>query len=156
MSIEELSDQIGVRKTMIDVILKERLKMNKVCERWIPQILTEENKKTKISASVEFLHGQCLEGDQFLDKIVKMDEMIINLFDPETKLESSVWKGISSTPPLKAKVSKSVKNVMFIFFMDQRGVLLVHAVPERQTVNESYYSKVRFSFIDLSYILYYS
>ena len=85
-------------------------------------------------------------GEQFLDKTVTTDETMINLFDPETKRESSVWKRTSSTSPLKARVSKSVECVMFIFFMDGRGMLLVHAVPEGQTVNASFYHKVRFRF----------
>ena len=42
VSIRELSDRIGVGKTTIDVILKERLEINKVCARWIPRILIEE------------------------------------------------------------------------------------------------------------------
>ena len=48
--------------------------MNKVCARWIPRILTEENKKTTVSASMEFLRRQRLQGDQFLDKIVTTDK----------------------------------------------------------------------------------
>ena len=70
MSIRELSDRISVGKTTIDAILKERLKMNKVCARKIPRVLTEENKKTRVSPSMEFLRRQGLEWDQFLDKIV--------------------------------------------------------------------------------------
>ena len=71
---------------------------------------------------------------------------MINMLDPETKQKSSVLKQTSSTPPLKARVSKSVKRVMFICFMDRGEMLLVHAVSERETVNASYYSKVRFRF----------
>ena len=41
---------------------------------------------------MESLRRQPLEGKQFLDKIVMMDETMINLFDPETKQESSIWK----------------------------------------------------------------
>lgn len=144
VSIRDLSDQTGVGKTTIDVILKEHLNMNKVCARWIPRILSEENKKARVLASKEFLRRHRVEGDQFLDRIVTTDETLINLFDPETKRESSVWKHPSSPPPLKARVSKSAGRVMFIFFMDRKGMLLVHAVPEGQTVNASYYSKVSF------------
>ena len=141
VSIRELADRFGVGKTTIDVILKERLKMNKVCARWIPRILTEENKTNRVSASWSFLDRYRMEGDGFLDRIITTDETMINLFDPETKCESSVWKRKSSPPPLKARVSKSVKRTMFIFFMDRRGMLLVHAVPEGQSVNASYYSR---------------
>ena len=49
VSIRELADRFGVGKTSIDFILKERLKMNKVCARWIPRILTEENKTNRVS-----------------------------------------------------------------------------------------------------------
>ena len=62
VNIGELSDQTGEGKTTIDVILKERLKKNKVCARSIPWILTEENKKIRVSASMEFLRRQRLEG----------------------------------------------------------------------------------------------
>ena len=55
VSIRKLPDRIGVGKTTIDIILKEKLKMNKVCARWIPRILIEENKKTNVSASMKFL-----------------------------------------------------------------------------------------------------
>ena len=61
---------------------------------------------------MKFLRHQRLDGDQFLDMIVMTDETMINLFDPATKRESSVWKRTFSPPPLKARVSKSVKGVM--------------------------------------------
>jgi len=34
-----------------------------------------------------------------------------------------------------------MKKHMFIFFMDNQGMLLQHAVPDRQTVNKEYYQK---------------
>ena len=85
--------------------------MNKVCTIQISRILTEENIETKVSASMEFLRRQRREGDQFPDKTVTTDETMINLFDPDTKRESSVWKWTSSPTSLIARVSKSVKCV---------------------------------------------
>jgi Transposase (partial DDE domain) len=57
-----------------------------------------------------------------------------------------VWKSPSTPPPKKARVARSMKKHMFIFFMDNQGMLLQHAVPDRQTVNKEYYQKV-FRFI---------
>ena len=110
--------------------------------RWIPRILSDDVKIKRIAASKLFLRWYQRKGEDFLDRIVTTDKMIINLYDPETKRESSVWKRTSSPPPLKARVTKSAQRVMFIFFMDRRGMLLVPAVPEGQTVNAKYYSKV--------------
>ena len=71
---------------------------------------------------------------------------MFNLFEPETKKESSVWKRSGSPPPLKARVIKSAQRVMFIYFMGRKGMLLVHAVPQGQTVNADYYSRVGLNF----------
>ena len=70
--------------------------------------------------------------------MVTTDETIINLYDPETKRESSVCKRTSSPPPLNARMTKSAKIVMFTCFMDRRGMLRVHDVPGGQTVITKY------------------
>ena len=54
--------------------------MNKVCTRWIPRILTEENKRNKFPASSNMLHQYHMEEDQFLDRIVTTYEAMIYLF----------------------------------------------------------------------------
>ncbi len=71
-----------------------------------------------------------------------MDETWIYNYDPESKMESMVWKTPASPPPKNGKVIKSAKKTMFIFFMDSWGLLLAHAVPNNQTVNAQYYQKV--------------
>ncbi|WAR29180.1 hypothetical protein MAR_002748 [Mya arenaria] len=55
-----------------------------------------------------------------------------------------VWKRSLSPPPKKARISKSAKKFMFIFFMDSAGMLLQHAVPADSTVNAAYYQKIMF------------
>ena len=140
VSIRELSDRIDAGRTTTDVILKARLKWKKkVFASWIPRILTEENNKTRVSAFTIVLRRYSLTENQFLDKAGITDETMMNIFDPETKQDSSAWKRASSSPPLNAM---ALKSVMFIFFMDRRRMLLVHAIPQGQSVNASYYSEV--------------
>ena len=43
----------------------EILKMNKVCTRWIPRILTEENKRNKFPTSSNMLHQYHMERGEF-------------------------------------------------------------------------------------------
>ena len=120
--------------------------MHTVCARWIPRLLSEDDKLKRVAASTNFLSRAELEGDSFLDRIVTTDESMCNLFEPETKKESSVWRRSGSPPLLKARVIKSAQRVMFICFMDRKGMLLVHAVPQDQTVNADYYSRVGLNF----------
>ena len=79
-----------------------------------------------------------LKVTEFLDRIITKDETWLHHFDPETKAMSSVWKTPKTPPPKKARVQKSAGKHMFIFFMDQHGMILRHRVPEGQTVTAAY------------------
>ena len=100
-----------------------------------------------MSCSEEFLERYETEGEAFLDHIVTQDETWLWHYDPETKAQSSVWKTPNTPPPKKARVNKSGGKHMFVFFMDRRGMLLIHQVPEGKTINAAYYSKVTRFFI---------
>ena len=121
--------------------------MSKVSARWVPRLLSDEQKATSVECSTEFLNRFEMEGDQFLANIITIDETWIWEYDPETKAESSVWKTPRAPPPKKARVCKSSVKHMFVFFMDRRGMLLGHRVPDGQTVNAEYSGKV-ISFIN--------
>ena len=64
----------------------------------------------------------------------------------------------SSPSPQKAKVCRSQKKHMFIFFYDVEGVVLTHAVLLGQTINSAYYKKVKnlynFHFIIIKYYIF--
>ena len=141
-TVRTISSQLGTPKTSVPRILTENLHMSEVSARWVPRLLTDEQKATQLECSMEFLNRYEKEDDQFLKNIITMDETWIGEYDPETKAESSVWKIPRSPPPKKARVSRSDGKHMFVFFMDRRGMLLVHRVPDGRIVNASYYGKV--------------
>lgn len=133
---------IAVSYGTIQDIITNSLCMSRVCARWIPRLLTEEQKQRRVMLSQRFLDNVQTHGDEFLTNIVTTDETWVYTYDPESKAESSVWKHPGSPPPKKARVSRSVTKVMIILFFDQRGVVLTHTVPHGQTVNGAYFSKV--------------
>ena len=92
--------------------------------------------------SREFQRRWETEGTSFLHRIVTTDETWLSFYDPETKQASMIWKTADSPTPKKARTTRSTKKTMFIFFIDSRGMLLQHAVPQGQTVNKNYYQKV--------------
>ena len=141
-SVQDIADMTGLSLGTVHDILTSQLEMNKVCARWVPRLLTSDEMTERVKVWGSFLARFRKDGDNFLDRIVTTDETIINFYDPETKKESMVWKRRSSPPPKKARVTKSSKKIMFIFFMDRRGMLLQHAVPDKVTVNKEYHQKV--------------
>ena len=70
------------------------------------------------------------------------DESWIYCYDPETKRQSSQWKHAGSPRPKKARQSKSTHKILMIPFFDRTGMIYMHWVPTRQTVNKEYYVEV--------------
>jgi histone-lysine N-methyltransferase SETMAR len=56
MKVREIAETIGISKERIGYILHEELDMKKLCARWLPRLLTADQKRTCMKIS-----EQCLE-----------------------------------------------------------------------------------------------
>ena len=45
LPVWEISEDIGISKTSLHRILRETLGMSRVCARWVPRLLTEDEKE---------------------------------------------------------------------------------------------------------------
>lgn len=142
ITIREIEERTDCSIGTIYNIIHNELNMRRLCARWIPKMLTEEQKKQRVTCCQRFLDRVEREGQAFLERIVTVDETWISLYEPETKSQSTMWKTPGSPSPKKFKVSRSTKKQMFVMFFDVHGVILSHAVPQGQTVDAKYYSKV--------------
>ena len=140
-TVRDLAELTSCGKSTVHRILKTDLKMSKASARWVPRLLSEDEKLQRVSDSQKFIR-KCDRDRNFLNKIITTDETWVHFYEPEDKRSSMVWKHSDSPPPKKAKTVKSMGKVMCIMFIDRHGILLVHMVPEGKTVNANYYSKV--------------
>ena len=60
--------------------------------------------------SKTFLRRFEKEGDAFPNLIITTDETWLFYYDPETKQHSRQWKSSDSSPPKKARMSRSKGN----------------------------------------------
>ncbi|KZC13398.1 Histone-lysine N-methyltransferase SETMAR [Dufourea novaeangliae] len=58
LKVRELADMIGISKSAVHRILTENLDMRKLCARWVPRLLTMEQKQRREDVSIEFLFHQ--------------------------------------------------------------------------------------------------
>ena len=65
---------------MHNVLMKDLKKKTKVCARWVPRILKDEEKQQRVLCSMEFLSRYEREGDRFLRCIITTDETWIHLY----------------------------------------------------------------------------
>jgi len=87
----------------------------------------------------KLLHIFREEGNEFLQKVVAIDETWIRDFEPELKSQSSEWRG-KGPPRLKKfkRAQSKVKQIM-IFAYDCKGVIMTDRVPSGKTVTAAYY-----------------
>ena len=69
-TVREISIICDIGKTTVHKIITEQLNMERVCARWVPRILTDENRMNRVVASQAFLRKWRSEGERFLDRII--------------------------------------------------------------------------------------
>ena len=116
VSIETISAQFDVRVGTVHIIIREELKMRKICAKFVPRVLREDQKEISchdIREIVELINSD----PAVLDAQVTCDESWIYCYDPETKRQSSQWKHAGSSRPKKARQSKSANKLLMIPFL---------------------------------------
>ena len=139
--IETISAQFDVSVGTVHTIIREELKMQKICTKFVPRVLGEDQKERRCHDSREMVE-LINSNPAVLDALVTYDESWIFCSDPETKRQSSQWKHAGSSRPKKARQSKSIYKFLMIPFFDSTGMICMHLVPIGQTVNMEYYVEV--------------
>ena len=80
---------LGISFTSIHSILNEHLAVKKICSRWIPQNLTNAQKKVRVDYCKEMLEKYDGGASKHVYKIVTGDESWICAYEPETKQQSN-------------------------------------------------------------------
>lgn len=141
-TVEDLSNALNISVGSAHSVLVDHLKMRRVCARWVPRLLTDDQRAERVKICKALLRRAEREGESFLDKIVTVDETWMHHFEPETKFQSSVWKHTDSPPPKKGLVKPSAGKVMHMVFFDRDGLVYDHSLPPHTTVTAQYYSSV--------------
>ena len=110
MTCEEITHSAGISRASAYPILTGRLHKRRIAARWVPHDLSEEQKCRRLEIAQQLLHRFREEGNEFLQKVVAIDENWIRDFEPELKYQSSKRRGKSSPRPKKFKRAQSNVN----------------------------------------------
>ncbi|UYV74029.1 hypothetical protein LAZ67_11001878 [Cordylochernes scorpioides] len=88
----ELEQDTGISKTTIGGIVTEDLKLKKTPAKFIPISLTNEKKLCRLATCEDMLE-MTRTDPEWKDKIITGDETWIYGYDPETKRQSTEWRG---------------------------------------------------------------
>ena len=116
VSIETISAQFNVSVGTVHTIIREELKMWKICARFVPRVLREDQKERRCHDSREMV--ELINSDPaLLEALVTYDESWIYCYDPDSKRQSSQRKRAGYPRPKKARQSKSTHKLLMIPFL---------------------------------------
>ena len=141
MTVRELEEDLGIPKTIIWEILTSTLQMTRVCAKFIPKLLSAEQKKLRLEIAQDYIE-MVNNDDTVLKKVTTGDESWVYGYDPETKQQSSQWKRPDEPRPKKARQSRSSVKSMLIVFFDYEGAVHHEYAPTGQTINREYYVQI--------------
>ena len=105
--------------------------------------MPERGSKTSVvpvvGANLKFFRS---DPNDFLSRLVTMDETWLYHYDSETKQQSMEWRNSGSLHPKKFRVQKSAGKVLASIFWDQDDILLIDYLPKGQTINAEFYSSL--------------
>jgi histone-lysine N-methyltransferase SETMAR len=142
ITCEHLANELQVSVSTAFKILTEKLGRRKICAKWIPHNLSEEQTASRMSLSSLHLRRYRREGDSFLQRIVAGDETWVHSWEPELKRQSAEWLTKEEPRPKKVAGSQFGMKVMHVIFFNYAGILLDWPVPHGMTVNGAYYKMI--------------
>ena len=92
LTIREIAEDVGISFGSCQAILTEKLNMHRVAAKFVPCVLTEDQKANRVNISQELLDRISID-ENFLKAIVTGYETLVYGYDAETKVQSSQWVG---------------------------------------------------------------
>ena len=133
LTVRELGNNLGIPKTTVWEILNKILGMTRACAKFIPKLLTTEQKELRSEIAQDNLE-MVSDDEKVLKTVITGDESCVYGYDPETKQQSSQWKRRDEPRPKKARQSRShVKSIIILIILiilfDCEGVVHYEFAP---------------------------
>jgi len=116
ISAKSIAEQLGISRERVRSIIHGDLDMGKLSAKRVPKCLNADQKHQRCQSSEQLLEFFRRDPNDFLPRLVTMDETWLYHYDPETKKQSIQWWHRGSPRPQKFRVQKSAGKFSPRFF----------------------------------------
>ena len=117
IQVEEIARALGISHGSVSTILHDRLGMRKLTARWLSKSHSDEQMATR-AAVCSALLKRFRSKDDFLLRLITVDETWVHYYEPENNAQSRQWVGLGSPRPKKFKTQLPAGKVMAKIFWD--------------------------------------
>ena len=111
ITTQELAEEVGISRERVEHTIHEELDMRKICKKWIPHVLTDENRRKQVEISKQLL--QILESS--FRNIITGDETWIHFYTVPSKESNKFGLNMEKTGLKLQEQLKIAKNICFAF-----------------------------------------
>ena len=113
-TVRDIARKVGIPLSTVHLILKKHLKVRKISARWVPHLLTDEQKRQRVKVAKKLLQMfPKYDKKQFANVVT---ETWVHYFEPVRKVSNKIWATKHSKRPIIAKRSLSTKKVLYAIF----------------------------------------
>ena len=138
-TVGDIARYVGISVGPAHIILKKILKVRRLTARWIPHLLTDEQKHQRVETARELLKRYPKFNKNVFNSFVTGDETWVHFFEPQRKINNKIWATKNAKRPCVAKRLQSSKKVMFAIFFWTKGPVAQIAVPKGRSVTAIFY-----------------
>ena len=92
LSVKDIASFTGISEGSVQTMLKKRLDLRKVCARWVPHLLTEEQKTQRLKCARELLKTYKGCNSRVISNLLTGDETCVHMFEPQRRADNKQWK----------------------------------------------------------------
>ena len=139
LSVKDIASCTGISEGSVQTILKKRLDLRKVCARWVPHLLTKEQKTQCLKCAWELLKTYKDCNSQVISNLLTADETWVHMFEPQRRADNKQWKWKDQKRPCIAKRTINLKKMLYAIFFNSSGPVVQVPCPAGHTVTGGFY-----------------
>ena len=139
LSVKDIASCTGISEGSVQTILKKRLDLREVCARWVPHLLTEEQKTQRLKCARELLKTYKGCNSRVISNLLTGDEPWVHIFEPYRRADNKQWKRKDQKRPCIAKRTISSKKMLYTISFNSSGPAVQVPCPSGHTVTGRFY-----------------
>ena len=120
LSVKDIASCTGISEGSVQTILKKRLALRKVCARWVPHLLTEEQNTQRLKCARELLETYKGCNSWVISNLLTGNETWVHMFEPQRRADKQ-WKRKDKKRPCIAKRTINSKKMLYTIFFNSSG-----------------------------------
>jgi histone-lysine N-methyltransferase SETMAR len=122
ISVNDIAKLLGFSNTKTKNYIKKNLNLKKTMCKWVPHLLTDNQKKERVNFCKYFLEKYANKNEKNIYNIITGDETWVRFWDPKVGNNAKIWK-LNGDDNIEKRI-KSIRDekIMVSVFFTKAGI----------------------------------